>query len=105
MQVPRATSSFLRSPALRSPITTPFRRWNSTEGQAEGQEKVKGQVIGIDLGMFLPPKQPFFLSVESESRTLGNLSLTLHTLGTTNSAVALMEGKSPKIIENTEGKL
>lgn len=35
-------------------------------------EKVKGQVIGIDLG-------------------------------TTNSAVAIMEGKTPRIIENAEG--
>ena len=39
--------------------------------EGEG-EKVKGQVIGIDLG-------------------------------TTNSAVAVMEGKSPRIIENSEG--
>ncbi|RMJ24442.1 Heat shock protein [Aspergillus sp. HF37] len=62
------TSSFARFPGFRAP-TTPFRRWNSTEG---GEEKVKGQVIGIDLG-------------------------------TTNSAVAVMEGKSPRIIENTEG--
>ncbi|KAJ5599567.1 hypothetical protein N7450_000634 [Penicillium hetheringtonii] len=65
------------SPALLSLLaplppripSTAFRRWNSTEG---GEEKVKGQVIGIDLG-------------------------------TTNSAVAVMEGKSPKIIENAEG--
>jgi len=43
-------------------------------GYAEGgQEKVKGSVIGIDLG-------------------------------TTNSAVAVMEGKVPRIIENSEGK-
>ena len=26
-------------------------------------------------------------------------------LGTTNSAVAIMEGKTPKIIENSEGEL
>jgi molecular chaperone DnaK (HSP70) len=39
-----------------------------------GEEKVKGPVIGIDLG-------------------------------TTNSAVAVMEGKTPRIIENAEGKL
>ncbi len=37
-----------------------------------GEEKVKGSVIGIDLG-------------------------------TTNSAVAVMEGKVPRIIENSEG--
>ncbi|KAJ5485131.1 Heat shock 70 kDa protein [Penicillium diatomitis] len=60
--LPRA--AFARSPASRFPVA---RRWNSTEG-----EKVKGQVIGIDLG-------------------------------TTNSAVAIMEGKTPKIIENVEG--
>ncbi|KAH8432164.1 Hsp70 ATPase ssc1 [Aspergillus melleus] len=66
--LPRA-SSIARPSTFRVP-TTSFRRWNSTEG---GEEKVKGQVIGIDLG-------------------------------TTNSAVAVMEGKTPKIIENTEGK-
>ncbi|KAJ5402537.1 Chaperone DnaK [Penicillium crustosum] len=60
-------TAFARTPASRLPAS--FRRWNSTEG---GEEKVKGQVIGIDLG-------------------------------TTNSAVAVMEGKSPKIIENAEG--
>ena len=44
-----------------------------TRGYAEGgEEKVKGSVIGIDLG-------------------------------TTNSAVAVMEGKVPRIIENSEG--
>ncbi|CAI7673252.1 hypothetical protein N7533_012098 [Penicillium manginii] len=64
--LPRA--AFTRAPSSRIPSTA-FRRWNSTEG---GEEKVKGQVIGIDLG-------------------------------TTNSAVAVMEGKAPKIIENAEG--
>jgi hypothetical protein len=43
LQLPR--SAFARTPASRLPST--FRRWNSTEG---GEEKVKGQVIGIDLG-------------------------------------------------------
>ncbi|KAJ5149928.1 hypothetical protein N7448_001506 [Penicillium atrosanguineum] len=65
--LPRA--AFARTtPTSRIPGAA-FRRWNSTEG---GEEKVKGQVIGIDLG-------------------------------TTNSAVAVMEGKAPKIIENAEG--
>ncbi|THW06606.1 heat shock 70 kDa protein [Aureobasidium pullulans] len=63
----RATPS-VRSSAFRSPIASSFRR-----GYAEGgEEKVKGQVIGIDLG-------------------------------TTNSAVAIMEGSAPRIIENSEG--
>ncbi|KAH0366236.1 hypothetical protein KCU65_g5500, partial [Aureobasidium melanogenum] len=63
----RATPS-VRSSALRSPMVSSFRR-----GYAEGgEEKVKGQVIGIDLG-------------------------------TTNSAVAVMEGAAPRIIENSEG--
>lgn len=44
-QLPRA--AFARTPASRLPAS--FRRWNSTEG---GEEKVKGQVIGIDLGKF-----------------------------------------------------
>ncbi|KAI5295184.1 70-kilodalton heat shock protein [Ascosphaera acerosa] len=63
--VPRYAPAFARSSAFRVPVTG-FRRWNSTE------EKVKGAVIGIDLG-------------------------------TTNSAVAIMEGKTPRIIENAEG--
>ncbi|CAD0089172.1 unnamed protein product [Aureobasidium mustum] len=63
----RATPS-VRSSAFRSPIASSFRR-----GYADGgEEKVKGQVIGIDLG-------------------------------TTNSAVAVMEGAAPRIIENSEG--
>ncbi|KZZ89327.1 heat shock protein SSC1, mitochondrial precursor [Ascosphaera apis ARSEF 7405] len=63
--VPRTVSAFSRSPAFRAPVSG-FRRWNSSD------EKVKGAVIGIDLG-------------------------------TTNSAVAIMEGKQPRIIENAEG--
>ncbi|KAI5795477.1 chaperone DnaK [Peziza echinospora] len=51
--------------AFRTPVNS-FRRFQSTE------EKVKGQVIGIDLG-------------------------------TTNSAVCVMEGKVPRVIENAEG--
>ncbi|KAL2218057.1 chaperone DnaK [Thermoascus aurantiacus ATCC 26904] len=66
--LPRNVISLTRSPAFRVPGAS-FRRWNSTEG---GEEKVKGHVIGIDLG-------------------------------TTNSAVAVMEGKNPRIIENAEG--
>jgi len=64
----RATPSF-RSSAFRSPIASSFRRSYADSGE----EKVKGQVIGIDLG-------------------------------TTNSAVAVMEGKTPRIIENAEGE-
>jgi molecular chaperone DnaK len=41
-------------------------------GYADDSDKVKGPIIGIDLG-------------------------------TTNSAVAVMEGKAPRIIENSEG--
>lgn len=68
--LPRATSS-LRSSAYRSPITQSFRR-GYAEDTKGGDEKVKGPVIGIDLG-------------------------------TTNSAVAIMEGMNPRIIENSEG--
>lgn len=72
-QVPRATT-FSRLTQLQNK-TTPrsalFARYASTDAP-ESSEKVKGQVIGIDLG-------------------------------TTNSAVAVMEGKVPRIIENSEG--
>ncbi|KAK3323567.1 heat shock protein 70 family [Cercophora scortea] len=57
---PRAAGALRRTPA--------FARFESTGSE----EKVKGSVIGIDLG-------------------------------TTNSAVAIMEGKVPRIIENSEG--
>jgi len=50
----------------RTPIVSQFR------GFAEKTEKVKGEVIGIDLG-------------------------------TTNSCVSIMEGKTPRVIENAEG--
>ncbi|KAK0511494.1 hypothetical protein JMJ35_006067 [Cladonia borealis] len=66
--LPRTASSFSRSSYTRSPLASSFARYQSTGGE----EKVKGQVIGIDLG-------------------------------TTNSAVAVLEGKTPKIIENAEG--
>ncbi|KAM0718374.1 hypothetical protein Q7P37_005444 [Cladosporium fusiforme] len=67
--VPRTTST-LRSSAYRAPINSTFRR--SYSEKIDSDEKVKGPVIGIDLG-------------------------------TTNSAVALMEGMNPRIIENSEG--
>lgn len=67
--LPRASSAFRHAPSSIKPAF-PSR---FVRGYAEGgDEKVKGAVIGIDLG-------------------------------TTNSAVALMEGKVPKIIENSEG--
>ncbi|KAI9891277.1 MAG: 70-kilodalton heat shock protein [Vezdaea aestivalis] len=67
--LPRAGHFLSRSSTTsRSPIAASFARFQSTGGD----EKVKGQVIGIDLG-------------------------------TTNSAVAVMEGKTPRIIENSEG--
>lgn len=69
--VPRATSTF-RSSAFRTPVSTQFRRGYAENIKGEDGEKVKGPVIGIDLG-------------------------------TTNSAVALMEGANPRIIENSEG--
>ena len=65
--MPRVASAARRTPAFRAPA---FAR-SYAEG---GEEKVKGSVIGIDLG-------------------------------TTNSAVAVMEGKVPRIIENSEGTL
>ncbi|UKZ73980.1 hypothetical protein TrVFT333_001634 [Trichoderma virens FT-333] len=69
--LPRATPFAARSAAFaRTPAVSKFARYESTA--AEGDGKVQGAVIGIDLG-------------------------------TTNSAVAIMEGKTPRIIENSEG--
>lgn len=46
LKLPRATSTFSRLPAIRSPLAPSFVRFQSNGGE----EKVKGQVIGIDLG-------------------------------------------------------
>ncbi|RPA90253.1 heat shock protein SSC1, mitochondrial precursor [Choiromyces venosus 120613-1] len=70
IQVPRTTAA-LRPTLLRNAVRPPisaFARFNSSAPEG----KVKGQVIGIDLG-------------------------------TTNSAVSVMEGKIPRVIENAEG--
>ncbi|GAB7345114.1 hypothetical protein MBLNU457_3512t1 [Dothideomycetes sp. NU457] len=64
----RATPS-LRSAAFRSPVSSSV---GNSFRRSYADEKIQGQVIGIDLG-------------------------------TTNSAVAVMEGKTPRIIENSEG--
>ena len=53
-------------------MSSQLRRGYAETIKGEDGEKVKGPVIGIDLG-------------------------------TTNSAVALMEGANPRIIENSEG--
>jgi len=68
--LPRS-SPISRISQIRAPRSSIISRYASTDAP-EGTEKVKGQVIGIDLG-------------------------------TTNSAVAIMEGKQPRIIENAEG--
>ncbi|KAK5101865.1 Hsp70 ATPase ssc1 [Lithohypha guttulata] len=68
---PRASSLTRSSQTKSIPRSLPFARYASTEAP-ESTERVKGQVIGIDLG-------------------------------TTNSAVSIMEGKTPRIIENAEG--
>ncbi|KAI9695498.1 MAG: 70-kilodalton heat shock protein [Bogoriella megaspora] len=67
--VPRAAPTF-RTQIPRAPFASGFRRHYAEK--VDDGEKVKGQVIGIDLG-------------------------------TTNSAVAVMDGKQPRIIENAEG--
>ncbi|KAK7553186.1 mitochondrial heat shock protein-like protein [Phyllosticta citricarpa] len=66
--LPRASALSRASPIAKTPFGSSFVRRYAEEST----EKVKGQVIGIDLG-------------------------------TTNSAVAVMEGKQPRIIENAEG--
>ncbi|KAK5453483.1 Hsp70 ATPase ssc1 [Exophiala xenobiotica] len=65
------SSPISRLSQIRAPRSSIISRYASTDAP-EGTEKVKGSVIGIDLG-------------------------------TTNSAVAIMEGKQPRIIENAEG--
>ncbi|KAK7541711.1 heat shock protein 70 family [Phyllosticta citricarpa] len=67
--LPRASALSRASPIAKTPFGSSFVRRYAEEST----EKVKGQVIGIDLG-------------------------------TTNSAVAVMEGKQPRIIENAEGR-
>jgi hypothetical protein len=67
--VPRASTTSLRSSVGRVSLASRYQR-----GYADDSDKVKGPIIGIDLG-------------------------------TTNSAVAVMEGKAPRIIENSEGML
>jgi molecular chaperone DnaK len=68
-----SASRLSRASMFRKGMMTPLRtigaRYNSN---TNGNGKVQGSVIGIDLG-------------------------------TTNSAVAIMEGKTPKVIENSEG--
>ncbi|KAK3672092.1 Hsp70 ATPase ssc1 [Recurvomyces mirabilis] len=68
--IPRAAPTFRQS-AYKAPAALQ-RRWATTENVKESGDKVKGPVIGIDLG-------------------------------TTNSAVAVMEGATPRIMENSEG--
>jgi len=46
LKLPRTTPAITRLSAARSPLRSPFIRYSSTGGE----EKVKGQVIGIDLG-------------------------------------------------------
>lgn len=70
-QAPRASTLSRFTQPKSIPRSSLFARYASTDAP-ESTEKVKGQVIGIDLG-------------------------------TTNSAVAVMEGKVPRIIENAEG--
>lgn len=65
-----------------------FARFNSTE------PKVQGQVIGIDLGK----------SAMGWRFLLGYNLTNMKTIGTTNSAVSIMEGKVPRVIENSEGE-
>ncbi|KAI3332518.1 hsp70-like protein [Ustulina deusta] len=87
--LPRAASTTPRWAApLRKPLGATFARYESTEG------KVQGVVIGIDLGA-LGVKEAVFNARKQRANMIPT--------GTTNSAVAVLEGKTPRIIENSEG--
>jgi len=74
-----------------------FSRFNSSTPERP-ERKVKGPVIGIDLGMFASAIPPQY------TQGLGNrLLIAPLILGTTNSAVSVMEGNIPRVIENAEG--
>lgn len=78
--------------AVRPPISA-FARFNSSTSETE--TKVEGPVIGIDLGMFASTSMYSWIE-----KLFANSALIL---GTTNSAVSVMEGNIPKVIENSEG--
>jgi molecular chaperone DnaK len=74
---------------LRRPFSSSFVRYAEEE-----EKKVRGPVIGIDLG------KSFW---RDWSQNFDRM-LTSFPSGTTNSAVAIMEGQNAKIIENSEGE-
>lgn len=70
--------------------------------------KVKGQVIGIDLGKrFFSVQSLLFSSLMSfymgSEKTCPDARLPMDIAGTTNSCVAVMDGRTPRVIENAEG--
>jgi molecular chaperone DnaK len=87
LQLPRATSA-TRSANFYRPFSSSFPRFNGEES------KVRGPVIG---------ESSLSLSVSTFGRVLIYFHRSGIDLGTTNSAVAIMEGQTAKIIENSEG--
>ncbi|KAL1196270.1 Heat shock 70 kDa protein 10 [Cardamine amara subsp. amara] len=86
-----ATAALLRSIRRREVASAPFSAYKCLS--SNGKLSVNNSYIGQNLRSF---------SRAFSSKPAGNDVIGID-LGTTNSCVALMEGKNPKVIENAEG--